>query len=195
MSPPPETCWPVWINRLKRLLTLAQSGSHEMSEASAWLLELGKGLLAAVGEREMIHLLPDQPLLSQIPQSPVYCNRVFVWQGEIIPLMDLSLRLLARPAVPNALLAIVAFEKSPQAKALYGAILLNAPPRRIVVNDNQDCDLPDSPSGWRRLAISCFEQPRCGSVPVLDLAKVFSRPLKEDIETVCLENEKDGISN
>ncbi len=43
-----------------------------MSEVNAWLLDLGEGLYAAIGELEMVHLLPDAPALFDVPQSPPY---------------------------------------------------------------------------------------------------------------------------
>lgn len=153
-----------------------------MSEASAWLLQFDQGLSAAVGERNMIHLLADKPALFEIPQSPSYCRNVFIWQGGVLPLMDLPSRLLGRHSLSHGPLAVVAFQNYPGTKTQYGALLLNAPPTRIHVNDSQACGLPDSLPGWRDLAIACFERGEQGPVPVLDLAKVFSLPI-------------DGISN
>jgi chemotaxis signal transduction protein len=145
-----------------------------MAEVNAWLLNLGEGLLAAVGEREMIHLLSDQPALFEVPQSPCYCRKVFAWQGGILPLMDLPSRLTGRRTLNPGLVAVVAFSKCPEVKTLHGALLLNSPPQRIRVDDRQACDLPESPSGWEHLAIACFEQSKYGPVPVLDLPRVFS---------------------
>jgi chemotaxis signal transduction protein len=122
----------------------------------------------------MIYLLQDEPSLFEIPQSPCYCRNVFVWQGGILPLMDLPLRLLGRRTVNQGFLAIVAFRKYPGAKIEHGALLLSSPPTRIGVNDTQACDLPETPPDWRRLAIACFERAGQGAVPVLDLSKVFS---------------------
>ena len=148
-----------------------------MSDATAWLLELNDGLLAAVGELELIHLLPDKPLLFELPQSPVYCRSLCVWRGEILPLMDLAARILELPTrTGEGLLAVVAFQKYPGAKIHHGALVLNAPPIRIHVNDSQSCDLPDSPVIWQDLAIACFELAERGPVPILDLVRVYSQP-------------------
>jgi chemotaxis signal transduction protein len=147
-----------------------------MSVVSAWQLDLGSGLWAAVGEREMIHLMSDPPALFEIPHSPSYCRRVFVWQGRILPLMDLPLRLLGQHSLSQGLLAVVAFQKYPEATIRHGALLLDSPPVRIRVEDSQACDLPESPSGWRHLAIACFEQAQQGPVPILDLSRVFLLP-------------------
>lgn len=158
-----------------------------MNEVSAWKLDLGAGLSAAVGEREMIHLLSDPPALFEIPRSPSYCRNVFVWQGRILPLMDIPLRLLGYRTIGQGLMAVVAFQKYPNSKIRYGSLLLNSPPQRIRVDDRQACDLPESPTGWRDLAIACFEQAQLGPVPILDLPSVFSLPQSHTSESRLTE--------
>ena len=148
-----------------------------MSEVNAWLLDLGEGLLAAIGELELVHLLPDAPALLDVPQSPAYCRKVLVWQQEILPLLNLAARLLGRPVIGGSgLVAVTAYQEHPGADPRYGALMLSAPPVRVRVADSQACGLPETQSGWRCLALACFEHAGCGSVPVLDLAKVFSPP-------------------
>jgi len=150
-----------------------------MSEAAAWLLDLGGGLHAAVGEREMLHLLPDPPTLYRIPQSPPYCRQVLVWEGEVLPLMELARRIPVGEGArteAQGLIAITAFQEHPGAAPRRGALLLSAAPVRIGVNDAQACALPEPRSVWRRLAIACFEHPARGPIPVLDLARLFLLP-------------------
>jgi chemotaxis signal transduction protein len=150
-----------------------------MSEAGAWLLDLGGGLFGAVGEREMVHVLPDRPVLQEIPQSPGYCRKVLVWQGEVLPLMDLAGRLAARPRVSEGrpeLIAVTAFQQQPGAAPRHGALVLNAPPVRVRVHDAQACELPEPQRRWQRLSIACFQHPDHGPVPVLDLPRVFLLP-------------------
>lgn len=150
-----------------------------MSEVNAWLLDLGAGLHAAVGQLEMVHVLPDTPTLFEIPQSPAYCRQVFVWQGEVLPLMDVARRLAARPPSVNGSrgqIVITAFQEYPGAASRHGALSVSTAPVRIRVNDSQARALPESQPGWRRLAIACFEHPDRGPVPVLDLRRLFSLP-------------------
>lgn len=153
-----------------------------MSEVSAWLLDLGKGLSAAVGELELTHVLPDAPEFFEIPRTPVYCRNAMLWRGEILPLMHLAARLLERPATPHTnFIAIAAYQKTPGAKPRYGALALRTAPVRIRVNDTLACDLPDSPSGWPDLSAACFRHAEKGPVPILDLSRVFAPP-QTDIE-------------
>jgi chemotaxis signal transduction protein len=148
-----------------------------MSGVNAWLLDLGDGLHAAVGELELVHVLPDPPTLFEIPQSPAYCRKVLVWEGEMLPLMNLAMRLSVL-AVPKSqvLVAITAFQEHPGAALRHGALLLGAPPVQIRVNDSLACELPEAQPDWQRLAIACFRRSDLGPVPVLDLEKVFSLP-------------------
>ena len=141
-----------------------------MSEVTAWLLDLGDGLHAAVGEREMIHVLPDPPPLFEIPRSPAYCRKLLIWQDELLPLMNLAGRVAARPVAPaegqpgpDGLVAIAAYQPHP-----------GEAPARIGVSDADACGLPEALGAWRRYAISCFEHADIGPVPVLDLRSVFS---------------------
>jgi chemotaxis signal transduction protein len=152
-----------------------------MSEVNAWLLDLGGGLHGAVGDREMIHVLPDPPTLHQIPQSPGYCRQVLVWQGEVLPLMDLAKRLAPEPtgaaeaaAGTRNLVGIAVFQRYPGEAPQYGALLLRRMPARIAVSDADACDLPESLQVMRPFSASCFSYQKVGPVPVLDLHRVFS---------------------
>jgi len=152
-----------------------------MSSVDAWLLNLGDGLHGAVGEREMIHVLPDAPTLYQIPQSPGYCRQVLVWQGEVLPLMDLAKRLpCGMLGTPDGvvgmrdLVVIAAFQEHPGEAPRHGALLLRGMPVRIAVSDADACELPASLRAWRPYLLSCFAYSNVGPVPVLDLRRVFS---------------------
>jgi hypothetical protein len=56
-------------------------------------------------------------------------------------------------------------------------MLLGKVPERIQVVDEQACALPGSPAAWHQVAISCFEHPDHGAVPILDLPRLFSGAL------------------
>ncbi len=144
-----------------------------MSEAEAWLLELGSDLRAAVGLWELIHLIPDPPKLFEIPRCPPYCSRVFLWQEEILPLMDLQTRLLHQPVQPvPKLIAILGYGEEGQ----LGALTLRTPPLRIRVRDEQACALPEEQVHWQRFTLACFLHEDYGAVPILDLQGLFASP-------------------
>ena len=143
-------------------------------ESTAWILALDDRLRAAVGERELIHLI-EAPTLLEVPLSPYYCRRAILWNNLLLPAMDLAAWLRGReqPAQQERKLAGVVAYQPQMGAAEYGVLLLSDIPARTRVSDTQACKLPEQPTGWRDLAISCFldaETP----VPILDLPLIFS---------------------
>ncbi len=144
-----------------------------MTEAAAWVVQLEGGFRVAVGEREMIHLV-EAPILEAIPQTPLHCQYVLLWEGEILPVMDLTAWLTGRPAILDRIsVGIVGWQEEAGVTPQYGALLFNHIPQKVTVDDSQLCDLPESPLGWREIAISCFrhdDQP----IPILDVPRLFA---------------------
>lgn len=147
-----------------------------MVEAMAWIVTLDGGLRAAVAEREMIHLV-EHSTFETIPQTPLHCQQVLLWEGELLPVMDLTAWLTGQPAGrAHASVGIVGWQEGPGMAPQYGALLFTGPPEKVLVKDEQVCDLPEQPSGWEAVAISCFShdgQP----VPILDMPHIFSDAL------------------
>ena len=143
-----------------------------MAESTAWVLALDQQLLAAVGEREMVHLI-EAPTLLEVPRSPFYCRQVLVWNDAVLPAMDLAAWLRGQPA-PRAqtLVGVFAYQTQPGADPEYGALLLAAIPMRTRVTDEQASRLPQQPGAWRTLAIACFKQDD-QPIPILDLPYIF----------------------
>ena len=156
-----------------------------MSECTAWVLSLPGRLHAAVGPFELVHILPTTPTLFEVPGTPAYCRHALVWQDQILPLMDLGARVRGTPGLADDtvtliglrwLAGIVAYRDPDSGEVRHGGLQLARVPERSVVTDAQACRLPRGLRGWRPLAISCFEHPHLGAVPILDLARVFSAP-------------------
>jgi chemotaxis signal transduction protein len=149
-----------------------------MAETTAWLLDLDSDLVAAVGEREMIHVI-QSPVLFEVPQCPNYCQHVLVWQDNILPVMDIAAWLRKLPARQVCSVAgIFAYQTRPEEDVQYGALMLATTPSRTRVNDNQACALPDEPMGWQTLALSCFTAVE-RNIPILNLPTLFSSALLE----------------
>lgn len=142
--------------------------------SGAWILALDGTLRAAVGERELIHLI-EIPTLLDVPLSPFYCRQALVWNRALLPAMDLAAWLHQKPSAQRGrtLAGVFAYQSKPGAEPAYGALLLAGIPERAHVNDNDACALPKQPAGWRTLAISCFKKDHL-SIPVLDLFCVFT---------------------
>ena len=147
-----------------------------MAEASAWLLALDPALRAAVGEREMVHMV-QFPVLFEIPDAPSHCLQVMLWQEEIVPVLDVAAWLRGGRAAAAAypLVGIFAYQAAP-ATIAYGALPLESAPLRRRVSDEQACALPEQPAAWARIAHACFRDGE-RKVPVLNLRYLFSDAL------------------
>jgi chemotaxis signal transduction protein len=149
--------------------------------AEAWLLSLGAVHRAAVGIYEVVHVLPHAPALFQVPQAPVYCRGVILWEERVLPVVDLRSLASAGAARVDAahvagieqLVAVVAYQTDPSQIAEYGALLLAAVPARITVTNQQGCEFDPALAPWASFSSSCFRHPNLGAVPVLDLRRVF----------------------
>lgn len=161
------------------------------SQASAWMLILKEGLYAAVGEREMVHLLPYTPTLFEIPGTPTYCRHVLVWQDQILPLVDLCTYMegnqWSEPSTSrDTLVGIFAYQAYAGETPQYGGLMLLQAPWRANVTDKQACGLPERLRGWAPLVISCFQDSTHGPIPILDLKRIFlNSPRPESVDASC----------
>jgi hypothetical protein len=149
---------------------------NAQGESAAWILPLAGQWRAAVGERELVHLI-ESPTLLEVPQSPFYCRQVLRWHDRLLPAMDLAAWLTghAGQSLPH-LAGIFAYQSHPDDAIHYGALLLHVVPTRVWVSDQQACALPVTPVGWKPLAISCFAEGD-NAIPILDLPAIFSGAL------------------
>lgn len=141
-----------------------------MSQANAWLLNFGDSCRAAVGTRELLHLV-DAPETFVVPCAPDYCNRVVLWQERLLPVMDMAARLGAASS-HAPFLAVVAYQKARGEYPQFAALMLATPPQQLQVSDEQACPLPVQGNAWQELTISCFEH-QGEPIPVLNLNLLF----------------------
>ena len=145
-----------------------------MREATAWIIDLGHGLHAALGSSELAHLISD-PTLFEMPQTPSYCRHLVMWEGAMVPVLDLAFWLLGEPAErAESFVAVVGYQEQPADAPQHGALLTAGIPDRVRVCDEQACDLAPRPFGWRHVACSCFMHNN-EPIPILDLPFLFSR--------------------
>lgn len=158
-----------------------------MSASDAWLLAVTKQLHVAIGNLEMVHIHFGIPDLIAISHEDSYCQHEILWQGQHLSLLDLDLFLSGEPYSDkttnypeNMYLCIVAYISAQEEVQEYGAILSIQSPVRITVDDKQACELPGAPERWSMLAISCFSHNVYGTVPILDLPRIFSTHVNLD---------------
>jgi chemotaxis signal transduction protein len=146
-----------------------------MARTNAWILDIGEHLKAAVGGRELLHLI-DQPKTLSVPCTPSYCKRVIAWQGRLLAVMDMTARLTGKEQQAK-FVAVVAYQFQKGDYPEFGALLLLSPPVKVTVSDEDVCHLPENNSNWKAVAISCFTH-EGEAIPVLDLRKIF-QPLAD----------------
>lgn len=148
-----------------------------MADSNAWMVGFRGEHRAAVGELELVHVLPDPPELFPVLKAPRHCRQVFLWEGHVLPVFDLSLWLGEEPGqAQDAHLGVFRYRPGPDEPLRYGALVIEGAPRQVLVNDSQACHLPDGGDSWQQVASACFHysgQP----VPVLNLARIFGHPL------------------
>lgn len=142
-----------------------------MSRMNAWILDFGLSYRAAVGGRELLHLI-DVPATFAVPCTPAYCRKVVSWQERLLPVMDIAYR-LGGTAQQAQFIAVVGYQQRRGEYPQFGALLLSSPPLQVAVSDEQACKLPENAQGWEELAISCFDY-QGDAVPVLDLNRLFN---------------------
>lgn len=139
----------------------------------AWLLDFGRGLKAAVGIHEMVHVLLEFEL-HEVPCTPLYCNEVIFWEKRILPILDMATLLEGQRAVHSKdILGIALYQLEADKPLELGGLHLVNTPTAIHVKDEDACELPSYQEVWRPLAISCFDYEGT-AIPVLDLAYLFS---------------------
>jgi chemotaxis signal transduction protein len=158
-----------------------------MLENNGWVISLKGSWYAALGQHELVHVLPYSPVLYTIPQTPPHARHVIVWQEKILPVLDLATYLAedgdawfdtwTTEVLMENLVGIVAYRGFGGSETTLGALLLCNVPERVEVTDEQACELPAHLGRWAAVAISCFEHPNYGPVPILDLPRIFSSEL------------------
>jgi chemotaxis signal transduction protein len=139
-------------------------------------LSVAPGQRAAIGERELYHLI-HAPKVHTVPSTPRHCSRVVLWEEQILPLWDLAAWLSGTPPVEVVpVVAVVAYQRSRRERPEFGTLALAAPPVRLAVRNEQACGLPEAMPAWKALAISCFAH-QGQPIPIIDLARMFSGAL------------------
>jgi chemotaxis signal transduction protein len=145
-----------------------------MAESTAWILDFGNSIQAAVGELEMVHL-DEHPKLFAVPKTPYYCRQSLIWNDTIIPVIDIATGIGGQQVErENNYVAIVRYKDVRKDTLIHAALLLAAMPIRQVVDDSLACPLPEQPEAWQAFAFSCFDF-EGKSIPILDLARLFSQ--------------------
>lgn len=140
----------------------------------AWLLDFGRGLRAAVGIHEMSHVLLETKLY-EIPRAPYYCTEVLVFEGMILPVMDVISLIEQQRIVREGydVIGISVYQEATTGDLNYAAMHLAMMPAPLFVDNRDACELPADLDYWRPYTLSCFvyeEKP----IPIIDFAKLYA---------------------
>jgi hypothetical protein len=145
-----------------------------MSRVSAWITDVSPGCRAALGVRDLLHLVPT-PVTVRIPRAPAHCCSVLRWEGRLLPVVDLAVLLDgAEPQAEYRCVGVVGYRAAGESAISFGALGLTALPTKLELAEVDGCGLPDALTHWRPYANACFDH--LGPVPVLHVASLF-RPL------------------
>ena len=140
----------------------------------AWLLQVDRHTIVAVGQYELIHIV-DKPDYIPIPQAPEYCRHVIIWNDNIVPVVNLeawdsgSLQTCSSAAV-----AILVYKDS-QDDFSYGGVKLDHTPTQQRVRNEQFSQLTIEQEKWRKISLSCFKTNAGKLVPILDVYTLFAK--------------------
>jgi hypothetical protein len=143
--------------------------------SSAWILDFGAERRAAVAQRQQVHLV-HEPRTQALPFAPAAAQQLLMWNGHCVPVVDFGRWQHEAPTPQPGLLGVYAYHDAALGSHQFGALWLASPPVRVEVDDLQDCELPPERESWRLFSLSCFRDQRLGTVPIIDLARVFLPP-------------------
>ncbi len=152
-----------------------------MSSARAWLLECGNSLAFAVGDHEMAEYVQQQDFYP-VPGAPAYCQGVIVWQGNIVPVMDLA-TLHDRNASSGqnrSYLCIINYQPPPNTALQQLAVRVTRAPQKIIVDDEHACEIPEfvDASVLGQACLACFNRDEL-PVMIIDIARLCSAEFRE----------------
>ena len=149
------------------------SSLSKLALSRAWVLDFDSGVQAAVGEREMIHLL-QAPEIFEIPQTPHYCRYTLIWQRRILPLLDLGAWAAGQSLRrAHTIAGVVRYWEHRTQQVQYAALSLSKIPARAWVSDDDACEVSAQTRHWQSLVSSCVTVSG-RPVPILDLPVVFT---------------------
>ncbi len=141
-----------------------------MSRSEAWLLACDDSLSIAVGDHEMVELLPNDPLRRAAGSVDGIADTV-EWQQTRLPVLELG-------APPNRAgtdtipyYCVLNYQPASGMPLRQVAIRVTRAPERIDVDDARVCEIPRGleTARLRRAILSCFVH-REQAVLVLDIA-------------------------
>ncbi len=133
-----------------------------MPEATpAWLLRVSENIQFCIGEHEAETYI-EEISLQPVPLTPDYCNNVIFWQDLILPVIDMNkfVGYGAETDLKNTSskhIFVISYQKQENMPLEYIAVKLSATPEKILVKDEDVCELPEEyPDTLKPYLLSLF---------------------------------------
>ncbi len=125
--------------------------------ASAWLLQAANNIQVCIGLHQATEYI-EAPSLQAVPMAPSFSNSVLFWRNDIIPVIDINLLAGNTTAMSNQFIMVAAYQTKDNMPVEHVAFKLEAVPYKIVVNDDDACELPENyPEGIKPYVLSLFK--------------------------------------
>jgi chemotaxis signal transduction protein len=145
-----------------------------MNKAAAWIMKLNSSLYASISQMELVHIV-NNPVFVQVPKSPTFCEKIIIWNDNVLPVVDLN-QLYDQPAPveEHKVVAVIIF-RDDNNDLHYGGIALKSSPMLEYVNNSQSCTIPAHATPLQDVTLACFTSEQGHQVPILNMTKIFSR--------------------
>ncbi len=142
----------------------------------AWLLAIDYDNKVAVGEFELVYIV-NQAEYIHVPQAPEYCSQIIIWNGKVVPVVDLSSWFTSREQLDDCkAIAILAYEGA-KGEVQYGGLkLIDIPMLESVTND-QFCHLSQQKMKMEKISHSSYMSKNGEVVAILNIPSIFSSAL------------------
>jgi len=144
--------------------------------APAWLLCVADNIQFSIGEHEAAEYI-ETPALQHVPLAPEYCKHIIYWHDMIVPVIDMNIIHGHSAATNYQHVMVIAYQHEDHTPLMYAAFILASSPAKILVNDDDACELPESyPETLKPYVLSSFNYNN-QVASILDIARLNSGDL------------------
>lgn len=142
----------------------------------AWLLRVADNIQFSIGEHEATEYI-DTPALHHVPMAPEYCNNILFWRDIMVPVIDMNILHGNSATTDYQHVMVLAYQEKEGMPLEYVAFTLASAPDKILVNDDDACELPESyPEILRPYVLSLFNYNN-QVTSILDIARISTSTL------------------
>jgi len=143
-------------------------------QAQVWILDNGQKKVS-IAFAELVAVI-QKPTIYNLPYAHSWSYCFAYWQNNIIPIIDLSARLITKTEASllsttnkEDVLCILAYPV--KEGVAYGGFLTQALPYDININNDMACHLP-APE-WQAISRSCFSY-QSEAIPILNISAMYT---------------------